>query len=40
MAMDQEYQRHLDTWLGFTRLIKWALALIVITLIGMAYFLL
>jgi hypothetical protein len=40
MAMDQDYQRHLETWLGFTRLIKWALAGIVIVLVGMALFLL
>jgi hypothetical protein len=36
MAMDQEYQRHLETWVGFTRLIKWALAGIVIILVAMA----
>ncbi len=40
MAMDQELQRHMDTWLGFTRLLKWSIALIVITLVLMAIFLL
>jgi hypothetical protein len=40
MAMDQDYQRHLETWIGFTRLVKWGLAVIVIVLIGMALFLL
>lgn len=40
MVMDQELQRHLTTWRGFTRLIKWGLALVVIVLIAMAMFLL
>jgi hypothetical protein len=40
MTMDQELQRHMDTWLGFTRLLKWSIALIVITLGLMAMFLL
>ena len=40
MAMDHELQRHMDTWLGFTRLLKWSIALIVITLGLMAIFLL
>ncbi len=41
MAMtDQEYQRHLQTWLGFARLLRWAVGLIIIVLILMAYFLL
>ena len=37
---DQDYQRHLRTWLGFARLIRWALGLIIVLLILMAYFLL
>jgi hypothetical protein len=40
MAMDQELQRHRETWLGFTRLLKWSIALIVIILLLMAAFLL
>jgi hypothetical protein len=40
MAMDQELQRHQETWLGFTRLLKWSIALIALTLILMAIFLL
>jgi hypothetical protein len=40
MAIDQEYQRHLHGWLAFARLLRWAVAAIVIVLIGMAYFLL
>jgi hypothetical protein len=40
MTMDQDYQRHYQMWLGFTRLLRWAIALIIITLSGMAYFLL
>jgi aa3 type cytochrome c oxidase subunit IV len=40
MAMDQELQRHREMWLGFTRLLKWSIALIVITLLLMAIFLL
>lgn len=40
MAMDEELARHRETWLGFTRLMKWAIAGIVIILAGMAIFLL
>jgi hypothetical protein len=40
MAIDQELQRHRETWLGFTRLLKWSIALIVIILLLMAAFLL
>jgi hypothetical protein len=40
MAMDQELQRHREMWLGFTRLLKWSIALIVTTLLLMAAFLL
>lgn len=39
MAMDQEYQRHLQGWLGFARLMRWVVAAIVVILLGMAYFL-
>jgi Bacterial aa3 type cytochrome c oxidase subunit IV len=41
MAMtDQEYQRHLETWLGFGRLLRWAVTIIIIVLVLLAYFLL
>jgi len=40
MAVDQELERHRETWLGFARLMRWAVALIIILLIGMAFFLL
>ena len=40
MAIDQELERHKETWLGFTRLMRWSIALIVILLLGMAAFLL
>jgi hypothetical protein len=39
-VIDPELERHRDTWIGFTRFIRYALALIVIVLIGMAIFLL
>lgn len=40
MSMDQEYQRHLNTWLGFARLMRWTVGLIVVTLLLLAHFLL
>jgi hypothetical protein len=39
MSLNQEVQRHRETWLGFARLMRWTVALIVIILIGMALFL-
>jgi hypothetical protein len=38
-AVDPELERHRRTWIGFTRLIRYALAAIVVILIGMAIFL-
>jgi hypothetical protein len=38
-AIDPEYQRHRRTWIGFTRLIKISLAVIILILIGLAIFL-
>jgi len=38
-AIDPELERHRRTWIGFTRLIKYAIILIVIILVGMATFL-
>ena len=40
MAMDQELQRHMETWLGFTRLLKLSIGLIVATLLLLAAWLL
>jgi hypothetical protein len=39
-AADPELQRHRQTWIGFTRLLKTTLALIVLILVGLAVFLL
>ena len=39
-AMDEELARHRETWLGFTRLMKWTITGIVVVLAGMALFLL
>ena len=39
-VIDPEFERHRQTWIGFTRFIRYALALIVVVLIGMAIFLL
>ena len=33
MAVDQELQRHQETWIGFTRLMKWSIAGVILTLI-------
>lgn len=38
MAVDLELDRHKGTWLGFARLMRWTVALIVIVLIGLAAF--
>jgi hypothetical protein len=40
MAMDQDLQRHREMWLGFTRMMKWGIALVVIVLLLLAAFLL
>jgi hypothetical protein len=39
MAIDQEYERHHKGWLAFGRLLRWAVGIIVVILILMAYFL-
>lgn len=39
MMADPEFERHRRAWIGFTRLLKWSVATIVIILIGMAIFL-
>jgi hypothetical protein len=38
-VVDPEFERHRQTWIGFTRLLKWSAAVIVLILIGMAIFL-
>jgi len=38
-AIDPELERHRQTWIAFTRLIKYSVALIIIVLVGMAVFL-
>ena len=40
MSTEQEFERHRETWLGFARLMRWTVALIIIVLVGMALFLL
>lgn len=40
MAMDQELQRHKEVWIGFTRLLRWSIAAIVVILLLLAFFLL
>jgi Bacterial aa3 type cytochrome c oxidase subunit IV len=39
-AIDSELERHRRMWISFTRLMKYAVAVIVIVLVGMAIFLL
>ena len=40
MAMDQELERHLETWRGFARLLRWSVLGIVLLLIVLAVWLL
>jgi hypothetical protein len=39
-VVDPEFERHYRTWIGFTRLIKYGLLVVIIVLVGMAIFLL
>ncbi len=39
MVVDQEAQPHYQTWLGFARLLRWTVGIIVVILALMAYFL-
>ena len=39
MTTDPEFERHRRTWLGFTRLLRWSVAVIVVILIAMGIFL-
>jgi Bacterial aa3 type cytochrome c oxidase subunit IV len=38
MAVDLDLEQHRGTWLGFARLMRWTLALVIIVLIGLAAF--
>jgi len=33
MAVDEELERHQETWIAFTRLMKWGIAGVLLTLI-------
>jgi hypothetical protein len=37
-VVDPNFEQHRQTWIGFTRLIKYALAVIILILIGLATF--
>jgi len=37
-VVDPNYEQHRRTWIGFTRLIRYAMALIILILIGLATF--
>jgi hypothetical protein len=37
-VIDPELERHRQGWIGFTRLIRYALAAIIIILVGLAIF--
>jgi hypothetical protein len=37
-VVDPQFEQHRQTWLAFTRLIKYALAVTIIILIGLAVF--
>jgi Bacterial aa3 type cytochrome c oxidase subunit IV len=33
MAVDQELERHQRTWIAFTRLMKWSIAVIILVVV-------
>jgi len=35
MAVDQELERHREMWIGFTRLMKWSIAGIILILVAL-----
>jgi hypothetical protein len=37
-VVDPQFEQHRQTWLAFTRLIKYTLAIIIIILVGLAVF--
>ena len=36
-TIDPEFERHRQAWIGFTRLLRYALAAIMIILVGLAF---
>jgi len=36
--VDPDFEQHRRTWIGFTRVLRYAIALIIIILIGLAIF--
>jgi Bacterial aa3 type cytochrome c oxidase subunit IV len=36
--VDPNFEQHRQTWMAFTRLVRWALAVIILILIGLAIF--
>lgn len=40
MVVDQEFEPHRETWLGFARLLRWVIVAVVVVLVAMALFLL
>lgn len=40
MAMDEELRRHVETWHGFARLLRWSVGGIVVVLLVLAFALL
>jgi hypothetical protein len=37
-TVDPNFEQHRQTWIGFTRLIRYALSVIILILIGLAVF--
>lgn len=37
-AVDPNFEQHRRTWIGFTRVLRYALAVIILILIGLAIF--
>ncbi|HXA71543.1 MAG TPA: hypothetical protein VNW24_13895 [Stellaceae bacterium] len=35
MAVDQEFERHQQMWINFTRLMKWSIAGIILALVAL-----
>ncbi|HXP72797.1 MAG TPA: aa3-type cytochrome c oxidase subunit IV [Stellaceae bacterium] len=35
MAVDQELERHRQTWISFTRLMKWSIVLVIVVVVIM-----
>jgi hypothetical protein len=37
-AVDPNFEQHRQTWIGFTRVVRYAMAVIILILIGLAIF--